>query len=71
VVKQTTAYLREKSPVPVYRAVIRRTDKVLESTWARQPVLVWSPQSSAAKDYRAWTRELVEKEGLKHGTGEV
>jgi chromosome partitioning protein len=67
VVEQTVAHLRAESPVPVYDTVIRRTDKVLESTWARQPVLIWSPQSSAAKDYRAWVAELVEKEGLLNG----
>ena len=67
VVVDATAYLREHSPVPVFDTVIRRTDKVLESTWAREPVQVWSPFSSAARDYRAWVKELVEKEGLDHG----
>ena len=67
VVADATEYLREASPVPVYQSVIRRTDKVLESTWAKEPVLVWSPQSSAARDYRAWVRELVTKEGMLHG----
>lgn len=64
VVEDATAYLREHAPVPVFDTVIRRTDKVLESTWAREPVQVWSPFSSAARDYRAWVKELVEKEGL-------
>ena len=67
VVVDATSYLREQSPVPVFNTVIRRTDKVLESTWAREPVQVWSPFSSAARDYRAWVRELVEKEGLDNG----
>ena len=67
VVVDATAYLRERSPVPVFDTVIRRTDKVLESTWAREPVQVWSPFSSAARDYRAWVKELVEKEGLGNG----
>lgn len=67
VVADATAYLRERSPVPVFDAVIRRTDKVLESTWARKPVQTWSPFSSAARDYRAWVKELVEKEGLGNG----
>ena len=64
VVEDATDYIREESPVPVYETVIRRTDKVVESTWARQPVLIWSPMSSAARDYRAWARELCQKEGL-------
>lgn len=67
VVEDATEYLREESPVPVFDTVIRRTDKVLESTWAKQPVLLWSPYSSAAKDYRAWVRELVTKEALGNG----
>ncbi len=67
VVEDATAYLRENSPVPVFHTVIRRTDKVLESTWVREPVQVWSPFSSAARDYRAWVKELVEKEGLDRG----
>ena len=28
---------------------------------------VWSPFSSAARDYRAWVKELVGKEGLERG----
>ena len=67
VVTDATAYLRENSPVPVFDTVIRRTDKVLESTWAREPVQTWSPFSSAARDYRAWVKELLEKEGLENG----
>ena len=67
VVVDATAYLRERSPVPVFDTVIRRTDKVLESTWAREPVQTWSPFSSAARDYRAWVKELAEKEGLYNG----
>lgn len=67
VVEDATEYLREEAPVPVFTTVIRRTDKVLESTWAKQPVLLWSPYSSAAKDYRAWVRELVTKEALLNG----
>ncbi len=67
VVKDATAYLRAESPVPVFDTVIRRTDKVLESTWAREPVQVWSPFSSAARDYRTWVKELIEKEGINNG----
>jgi chromosome partitioning protein len=67
VVTEAEGYLREKSIIPVYRTVIRRTDKVPESTWARQPVLVWSPQSAAARDYRAWVQELIEKGELRCG----
>ena len=67
VVVDATAYLRENALVPVFDTVIRRTDKVVESTWAREPVQTWSPFSSAARDYRAWVRELAAKEGLDNG----
>lgn len=67
VVVDATEYIREEAPIPVYNTVIRRTDKVLESTWAKEPVLLWSPQSSAARDYRAWVKELIAKEGMLDG----
>lgn len=67
VVLDAVDYIRETAPVPVYDTVIRRTDKVIESTWCKQPVLMWSPQSSAARDYRAFAAEFVNKEGLFHG----
>ena len=53
--------------MPVYDTVIRRTDKVPESSWARMAVQAWSPFCSAARDYRAWAAELLEKEGMGHG----
>ena len=64
VVEDAAAYLREDGRVPVYDTVIRRTDKVAESSWARMAVQQWSPWCSAARDYRAWAAELVAKEGL-------
>ena len=67
VVENTVAYLREEGCVPVYDTVIRRTDKVPESSWARMAVQAWSPFCSAARDYRAWAAELLEKEGIRYG----
>ena len=66
-VHTTAKIMREEGRVPVYDTVIRRTDKVLESTWAGQSVLMWSPYSSAARDSRAWAKEFVAKEGLIRG----
>lgn len=66
VVEDSAAYLREEGQIPVYDTVIRRTDKVPESSWARMAVPAWSPWCSAARDYRAWTAELLEKEGIVH-----
>lgn len=64
-VEDAVNHLRENAPVPVFRTVIRRTDKVEESSWARQSTQQWSPFSSASRDYRAFVAELVKKEGWK------
>ena len=66
VVEDAAAYLREDGRVPVYDTVIRRTDKVPESSWARMAVQQWSPWCSAARDSRAWAAELLTTEGLNH-----
>lgn len=59
VVRQAEAWLWEHCPVPIYSTHIRRTDKVDESTFARQPVCQWSPTSSASRDYRAFVTEYL------------
>ena len=51
--------LLHKKHLPVYDHVIRRTDKIPESTFAREPLSVYSPTSAAGYDYRAWARELL------------
>lgn len=45
--------------IPVFQTVIRRTDKVPESTFDRQPIVQYSPRSAAALDYRDWVREYI------------
>lgn len=66
IVEDAVAYLREDSAVPVYDTVIRRTDKVVESSWSQVPVQVLSPFCSAARDYRAFAAELLAKEGIDY-----
>lgn len=58
VVRQGEELVR-KMGVPVFRTVIRRTDKVPESTFDRQPIVRYSPRSAAALDYRDWVREYI------------
>ena len=58
--------LRERKAA-VYDTVIRRTDKVDEATFARQPLFQWSRTSSAGRDYMAWAEEFLRKEALFHG----
>lgn len=53
--------------VPVFRTVIRRTHKVPESTFMRQPIVDYSPRSYAAIDYRAWVREYLGEEVKRYG----
>ena len=58
VVLQGEQLLRSMS-VPVFKRVIRRTEKMPESTFERLPVGRYSPRSAASRDYRAWVRELI------------
>lgn len=46
------------SGLPVYPH-IRRTNKVDDMTFAQEPVIVSSPKSAAARDYRQFVRELI------------
>lgn len=58
VVRQGEALIRSLG-VPVFKTVIRRTDKVPESTWMQQPLDEYSPRSAAAQDYRCWVQEYL------------
>lgn len=58
VVTQGEALLRQMR-VPVFETVIRRTDKVAESTMDRTPVTQYSRHSAAARDYRSWAAEYL------------
>ena len=58
-VVQGEEYLRN-SGVPVFRTVIRRSDKVDESTFYGQALQSYSPQSGAGRDYRAFVNEYLE-----------
>lgn len=48
--------------IPVFGTVIRRTDKVPESTFAREPMSLYSPTSAAGRDFRDWVMELLGEE---------
>ena len=60
IVTQAERVLRSGS-FPVFKTVIRRTDRVDESTFQRQPLVVYSPRSAACVDYRAMVREYLER----------
>ena len=64
-VQQGEALLRSLG-VPVFRTVIRRTDKVPESTFDRTPIRDYSPRSAASLDYQSWVAEYLHEEA-QHG----
>lgn len=57
---QGEAALRASS-LPIFRQVIRRSDKVTESIFERQSLQAYSPQSAAGRDYRAFVEEYLEE----------
>ena len=67
VAEDAVKIISESCPVPIYATKIRRTDKAVESTWARKPVGAWSPWCGAARDYRTWTGEILAKEAEQDG----
>lgn len=64
-VQQGEALLRSLG-LPVFRTVIRRTDKIPESTFDRSPIRDYSPRSAASLDYQAWVSEYLREE-VQHG----
>lgn len=65
-VVQAVEGLFRQLPVPVFDTVIRRTDKVAESTLDLRPVTQYSPRSAASQDFRRWVDEYL-GEVLPHG----
>ena len=62
VTEQGEDYIRSvqsKFNLPVLRTIIRRTTKVDQSTFAG-PLLTYAPKSTAAQDYIALTKEILE-----------
>jgi chromosome partitioning protein len=58
--RQGKAWLREQSGFPIFNTHIRRTEKVDESTFERKPIIEYSRQSGAARDYIALVAEYLE-----------
>ena len=58
VVTEGEKLLRSRG-VKIFPTRIRRTDKVPESTISLTPLAQYSAGSAAARDYRAWVRELL------------
>lgn len=58
VYRQGEKLVREMD-IPVFQTVIRRTDKMPESTFEQKPIVEYSPGSAAAQDYRKWVKEYL------------
>ena len=58
------AYLRAKSPAPVFAQTIRRATAVEESTFARLPVERYAPLSKGSEEYRMWIKEWMKVTGV-------
>ncbi len=48
-----------KSALPVYDTVIRRSERIVESTFKREAIIDYSPRSSAARAYRRFVSEYL------------
>lgn len=59
--KQGAAYLRDAdvSDTPIFKTHIRKSPKVKPSTFARDPIMKYSPRSVAAVDYKRLVNEYL------------
>lgn len=66
------ALLEASNGLPVYRSRIRHSPRVGAATFAREPLVAFSPHCGAAKDYRRFVREFLDQEGgVGHGKAGV
>ena len=59
--EQGEEWLKTSDRYPVFKATISRTVKVDESTFAAEPILQYSKNCKASKDYLAFVKEYLEK----------
>lgn len=67
--KEYEAQLRKFNDrmLPVYKQMIRNSEKVDGMTHSGDPLTIYSPHSSAGVDYRRWVREYLGEEAGKNG----
>ena len=56
-------YLRENAGLPVFATQVRYSPRVSAATYAREPLIRFSPMSAAAVDYRRFVTEYMAQEG--------
>lgn len=64
--REALEYLRQYK-LPVWRRVIRRSGRVSAATYAREPLIRFSPGCAAAQDYRAFVAEYMAQGGADDG----
>lgn len=57
--RQGAEWLQQAAVYKVFDTRIRWTEKVDESTFSSEPVMIHSPRCGAAKDYKAFVNELL------------
>lgn len=57
--QQGEGYLKTIGDYPLFKTHIRRTAKMKMSTFARQPILLYSPRCGASQDYKALVEEYL------------
>lgn len=65
-------WLRTKSRLPVFDAIIRHSKKVKDSTFYKQTPIAYSVRSGASQGYKKFTKEYLQKQsgkerGVKNG----
>lgn len=64
--REALEYLRQYK-LPVWRRVIRRSGRVSAATYAKEPLIRFSPGCAAAQDYRAFVAEYMAQGGADDG----
>lgn len=58
--RQQEAWLIEQEKYCAFHTHIRRTEKITQSTFEEQPILLYSRRSAAARDYLKFVKEYLE-----------
>ena len=61
--RQGQSYLKDAKKYRLFQSYIRWTEKVDESTFTCEPVMVHSPRCGAARDYKTFVAEMLQKLG--------
>lgn len=62
--QQGEEYLKSLAQYPVFDTHIRKTPKMKPSTFAREPIILYSSRCGAAADYKALVEEYMKRQGM-------